>query len=167
MGFRLWFEMNQLQLPPIPPGLLRLTHFTSPNIAQMILAGSDFSFQKQGMLSSTADAFSTNDDVLQLIDSGRVGAFTRDSFGPMVVLMDMTNDEYRMLSMPTTPTTSVPNDRVLGVVDRKTMQFSPNARYNPSPVPIQRPTPMEKRPIQFGTPVPIPSPSTAASSDVW
>jgi hypothetical protein len=135
MRFRVWLEQHgQLQLPPIPTGSIRLTHLTTPEIAKLLLSGKDFSYKKQADLSCTTDSFSSNDELLQFIQTGKTRGWNRRVFGTAVVLMDIPNSEYCSYGLESL-SNSVPNDRILGVVDRQTMQFTKNQRYNPNPPP--------------------------------
>lgn len=82
--FKKYFEENQLKLmlPPIPPGFIRLTHFTSPRTINFLLQGQNF---KYNQLDTTTDAFSNNEEVINLISSGKTGPFERSGFGTHVV----------------------------------------------------------------------------------
>jgi hypothetical protein len=176
INFRIWLE-NQLQLPSIPQGFVRLTHFTSRRIAQMLLSGQNFSYKKQGMLPSTTDAFSDNNDVLQLIQSGKTGPYSRKEFGDHVVLMDLPNMDNRIHSNATMAPGEVSNERILGVVDVNAMQFTPNPNYNvnakhleiPQEIPQTRMRQAPAQPATTAQPAPAqPAPAQpAANLDIF
>jgi len=179
MKFRTWLEEQSLQLPPIPGNFVRLTHFTSKQTAQSLLSGQNFSYKKQGMLSSTADAFSDNNEVLQLIQSGKTGAFSRKEFGDHVVLMDLPNTDNRIHSNVTMAPGEVSNERILGIVDTNTMQFTPNPKYNANAKPLDVPQTrggldrftgqsVRQNPAfaAFATPMPAQNPATS-NVDIW
>lgn len=143
-----------LQLPPIPEGMIRLTHFTSERSAQQILA-SNFSYK--GMVSTTTDAFADNAGILGLIQTGKVGAFTRESFGggQAVVLMDMPFASYKAHSGIFAEQPEIDNRCILGYVRRSNMQLVPNPKYNPNTVgAIRRRQPPWAKPF----PAPVPAP---------
>lgn len=156
-------QLQSLKLPPIPSGYLRLTHFTSRS--PQIISNND-TFKVQHMLNSTTDPFSNNQDVLDLIVSGKTGAMTRSGFGNTVLLMDLTFDEHKRLSSKQIP---ISNSRILGYVDRNTMIFHRNPNYNPHSLqelpPIRQLTPAFKD-TQGPTPQPLPS-TSQSNQDVF
>jgi hypothetical protein len=160
--FSQWIEQQQLQLPPIPSGSIRLTHFTSPKVAKNLLNGQDFSYKTQGLLSSTTDSFSNNNSIINLIQTGKIDTWDRNSFGIVVVLMDMPNNEYRIHNNISISNGTVANDRIVGIVDRNTMQFTPNAHYNPTPQPliIQQKEKPTTNPNTNLPQIPIPQPTS-------
>jgi hypothetical protein len=170
LSFLTWLsEQSGLQIPQIPAGSMRLTHFTSPRTAQTLLSGQDF--QYGGLLSSTTDGFSSNQEVISLIQTGKTSAYERDSFGTAVVLMDIPNSEYRAYDNFNNDINAVPNDRIVGVVDRETMQFTPNPKYKSKPLPLQI-TNRTSEPQRLGANknsfVPMPGPSSnQANVDIW
>lgn len=112
-------------LPPYFNNTVRATHFTSERVAnQLIGGGKDFDYSKQGIITSTADAFSNNEDVAKLIRTGKTGAFTRSGFGNSVVIMDIPEDEYRKHTVAQAAPGKVPNSQITGYV--KDGQFIPN-----------------------------------------
>lgn len=115
-------------LPPIPAASVRLTHFTSPQVATLILNGDNFKYSD---LNSTTDSFSDNRDVVSLIKTGKTGPFSRDEFGPCIVLMDVSNLEHRILRQPRSPG-FIDNSRIVGVYLKRDRRLIPNPNYNPS-----------------------------------
>lgn len=161
MNFREFVTITEL--PPIPPGFVRLTHFTSPRTAQLLLNGENF--QMQNGLDSTTDTFSNNADVMQLLNSGQTGAFTRTGFGVAVVLMDMASTEQRMRRQPHMNLGPIPNDRIVGVYYRENGQLVRNPRYNPEQTVPEMP--QQTQMARGGNaPVAVPQP-TATTTDVW
>ena len=164
-----WYRRSQaqLQLPPIPQDSVRLTHFTSQRVAQALLSGQNFNIGTK--LSSTTDAFSDNNSIIQLIQTGRTGAWTRGGFGTVIVLIDLSNRENWTFNSPRT--SFVINSKILGVVDSKTMKFTPNPRYDPSipqpfePVPNQS-TKMVNKPGQDEIPTNVPV-NAPANQEPW
>lgn len=157
---------NEPQLPSIPPDTVRRTHFTSERVAQIVLGGSDYKL-KHNDLNSTTDGFSNNEDVINLIKSGKTGAFTRSGFGTFVILMDIPND-YDKVYRSIHSKSDVPNELIIGVVNRNNMIFTPNKNYNPKKVkpPVVK---MQGRKIGDTTgnaPTPQPTPSSN-NVDVW
>lgn len=122
-------------LPPLPDDITRATHFTDDSVAAKILTGEPFTFS--GKINSTTDAFSNNDDVFELLNTGKSGAFTRSDFGNSMIIMDMPHMDYRKESMYQHATLKVDNSRILGVVDTKTKVFTPNPNYK-SPSQIEQ-----------------------------
>ena len=131
---------SKLNLPPIPDGMVRLTHFTASTYAiKNVMNGDNFDYGG-GMAQTTTDAFSDNQKVLNLIEEGTYptglgGNFDRAYFGSNVILMDIPFDEHKKLLGVTAITEGIPNGYVLGYVDRKTMSFHPNSGYSPANVP--------------------------------
>ena len=118
-------------LPPIPAGFLRRTHFTSSKTAERLLAGEVFTF---GRLDSTTDVFSNNDGVFQLATTRKVGAFERPSprFGDSCVLIDMPNEADKVLRGNNSPVDKIPCQQIIGVLNARTMEFTPNLHYDPT-----------------------------------
>lgn len=133
-------------LPPIPNDSVRATHFTSAHISALLMSGEHFSYSTQGVLSSTSDAFSCNNDVWQLVTTGSYGAFERVSFGPHVVIMDIQNTELRLHHSPHLAPGEVDNSRILGVFDCKSGTLGFNQRYDPEK-PIQLERALDGRPL--------------------
>ena len=166
-----WYKKSQqnIHLPDIPSGCIRLTHFTFERAAEILLSGEDFSYKKQGSIDGTTDSFSNNEDIVQLIQSGKTGAFTRSSFGWCVVLIDMKHDEHRIHRSWSNPTPlAVDNSRICGCYNTETKSFKQNPNYNPNkPVNlvVERRLPRQTS----GYPeLPVPSPSDSApSTDVF
>lgn len=124
-------ENTELNLPEIPEGFVRLTHFTSQRIVERLMAGENFIY---GFLGSTVDSFSDNSQILELIKTGKAGNFSRERFGLVVVLMDMENEEFKERYRGNVCTdTSVPNHNILGYVkrDSEKLELVENPMYNP------------------------------------
>jgi hypothetical protein len=154
----------QTAIPPIPSGMVRLTHFTSENQARQIL-GSDFGIST--LLASTTDSFSNQNEVLSLIQSGSYSAYERGGFGDSVVLLDMPSNLHRSYNYAFRQT--VPNAFVLGYVRRSDMQFFPNPNYNPTTAKLPE-LPRPNTPLrQPAAPQPIPAPQPAGdtNTDIW
>jgi len=178
LNFKQWLENNAAplsgpqDLPPIPAGCVRATNFTSPNTAQILLSGQPFKYGR-GMITSSTDSFSNNDEVWELLTTGKTGPFDRNSFGNDVVLMDVPNMEYRQHANVASSTGTLDNSRVLGVFNRQTSMLTKNANYNPQKQIDQLQVRVPNR-FQKGPTVPAPitpaGPTTNASSagdDVW
>ncbi len=165
MEFSLWFEQFN-QLPPIPRGFQRLTHFTNKRTADLLINGQNF--KANNGLTSTTDSFSNNADVWKLIQSGQAGAFSRNEFGAVVVLLDMSPQEYRMHANFSIDG-DIPNNRIVGYFDKDTNQFISNQNYSPDqtpPVPNPRMTGIGiRRGNQRSVPIPV-SP-TSGATEVW
>jgi hypothetical protein len=156
---------SPLTLPPIPSGYVRLTHFTSPNIVNKIISQHE-PFTIRGQLSGTTDPFTNEEDLKELIKMGQTGAFTRSGFGTQVLLMDLSYQEHKRLIARDTP---IANSRIVGYVDRETMQFHKNPAYHPQgEQPLPKPVAINNR---RDPPLPIPSPSsqrsTSAPEDIF
>jgi hypothetical protein len=163
MNFRLWLE-SQLQLPSIPPDMIRLTHFTSENIAKRFLQGQPFLYKA---LDSTTDSFSNNNDITNLVQSGNTGPFNRSHFGDHVLLIDMPYDHHRK-HRANAPQNFVPNTQIVGVIDRNNMVFIPNRRYNPNAAKVPRVRNIdEPRPAVISRPVDQPTPSLSKEIEIW
>jgi len=122
---------ESLELPQIPEGYTRLTHFTSEEVAKKFINGDDFFFKH---ISTTVDAFSDNESVIDLIKKGKVGAFSRDPFGDSVVLIDLENEEFKKrYRIGYCQDDSVPNHNILGYVNRnEPSTLHRNPSYNAS-----------------------------------
>lgn len=143
-------DFQESILPEVPEGFLRLTHFTSEDIAKKLVNGEEFSYAKQGILSSTTDAFTNNEEMLKLVQTGDVGAFKRSEFGDTVVLMDIDREECKDRSrIGRCRELSVPNHNILGYILRcDPKELVRNHKYNPiknelsylapGPLPIQQ-----------------------------
>jgi hypothetical protein len=141
LKFKVYLESTTLQghqdLPPIPTGMARVQHTTGRRVADLILSGKNFDYSK-GSLSSTADFFSTNEEVWKFIETGRVGAFTRDAFGDTIILMDMPYNHLKIHNqIGGGEDGMVDNKQVVGIIDKTTKQFIPNPRYDPHSVEIE------------------------------
>jgi hypothetical protein len=121
-------------LPEIPEGHVRLTHFfQNEELRDKFLSGEPFSYKNQGMINTTADAFSENKDVQDLLKTGKTGAFDRESFGNNVLIMDVPMNEHRVHGVPHAAPGQIPNNQVLGVYDRATGKFIKNQGYGSTP----------------------------------
>ena len=180
MNFKNWMKINESveQLPPIPNGFVRLTHFTSPAIAKSLINGQDFKAGKG--LRSTTDVFSDNNDVINLIQTGKTGAFERKPFGNCVIIMDMSQTEQRMRSNFSSGLSNfVPNDRIVGYYDIENQTFVRNPKFSIKQVEPEMPATkqLSNRPntdqqhanIQNIKKDLVPSPNNNASpaDDIW
>lgn len=172
-----WYKISQTQaLPPITPNHIRLTHFTSPQIATVLLQGGDFKYRG---LNTTTDAFSSNQEVQSLISSGKTGAFVREGFGTSVVLIDLPYQLHRQLAQPTTNNDKIPNPFIVGIFDRNTNIFTSNPNFNPSiPFQVTSTTPSARtgnRPtsqnitniLPQNIPIPVPQNNSDMTEDVF
>ncbi len=164
-----WFQKiaQKIQLPPIPPGFVRLTHFTQPQWAQLIMQNG---FKHKEMLSSTTDLFADNNGIVSLIQSGKTGPWTRSKFGEYVVLMDVTNKEWKLRSGQAMGG-QVPSNNVVGYVERASGKFVPNSNYQPTDNTKQLLTEIQGRKERnFGSSgieqIPIPGADKGKSLDV-
>jgi hypothetical protein len=163
-----------LVLPELPPDFVRLTHFTSRDIAEKVLRGDAFKYK---MLSTTTDAFSNALDAAHLIATGVINNLSRKEFGQYVVVMDLPNKSHRMYLSLDCCEQAIPNGFVRGIIDRDSMNFFANSDWNPDDVQLPE---MEQRAVgpsrhkhistdELAVPViPIPVVSDASGgSDVW
>lgn len=121
-------------LPEIPTGFIRLTHFTDTSIAQSIIEeGKGFSYAKQGLLSSTTDSFSNNDQLLNLVKTGKIGPFQRGSFGSVVLIIDLDQEEHKNRNrLGYCTDKEIPNHNILGYIRREALgEIIFNPRYEP------------------------------------
>lgn len=169
MQFKQWLENlnGPNSLPPIPTGFTRLTHFTSDRVANNLLQGQNFDYSKQGLIFSTSDPHSNNQQVWDTITSGMAGAFTRNTFGTAIVLIDLSNYEVRLHQSITSSPKYVENRKVVGVVYQPNMDFKPNPNYNPQgDQKIQ--TPKIKQKQKQTQTIPIPHANQSVNiPDVW
>lgn len=124
-------EDTELKLPEIPKRFVRLTHFTNERFAERLINGEDFPYD---FLSSHVDSFSDNSQILELVKTGKAGNFSKRRFGPVVVLMDLENEEFKERYMGTVCTdASIPNHNILGYVreDSEGLEFVENLKYDP------------------------------------
>ena len=155
-------------LPPVPGGFTRATNFTNPNVGPKLLSGEPFRYGR-GMITSTTDSFSSNEDLRELLEKGKTGSFDRNSFGSDVVLMDIPNQEYKNHANPTISTGEVDNSRVLGIFNVKTQQLRKNPNYNPfktiEEIASKEGGRFSIQPINQSL-TPIPQPSAGGSEDI-
>jgi hypothetical protein len=163
-------------LPPIPAGMMRLVHFTSEPLARQVMA-SGLNYGRQGEIDSTADSYSTNQQVYDhIVNHGFYTGdnegmkFDRSKFGDTCVLMDMSRDHHRAHNNMSVAPGKVDNRHVAGYVVKGRMEFMPNPQYAPASVEIQKREPMSLVRNSFGTGsnVPITTPQVGSNSlDVW
>ncbi|MDY0097244.1 MAG: hypothetical protein RBS01_02750 [Candidatus Dojkabacteria bacterium] len=126
---------TNIPLPEIPENFIRLTHFTTKEVAQKIIEKEEeFSYEKQSTIFATTDAFSENAQVEDVIKTQRVGAFERGSFGNAVLIIDMDMQEHmkRCRTGGQYLDRSVPNHNILGYVLLENMEeLCKNPKYNP------------------------------------
>lgn len=157
-------------IPPIADGQTRLTHFfANPDLKKKFLSGEPFQYHKQGVISGTTDAFSNNNDVQGLLETGKVGAWDRRSFGDHVLIMDVPHMEHRLHDIPQWADGQLHNGHIAGVYDRQSGQFHSNPAYGTAPQykPANNQLPTHNRPNaslhaslqshSFNTPIPQPS----------
>jgi hypothetical protein len=169
LDFKLWLEQqlqNANQLPPIPSGFARLTHFTNDRTAKIILSGQNLNYKKQGIVTTTADTHSNNEQVWKTIVDGKYGAFGRSDFGNAVLLIDLTFYEAKMHGVMGMAPGFIENRKIIGVLDRNVMTFQRNVNYRPqgNQAPGQVVTQRNRMAQQ---PVAVPQPTANPSSDVW
>ncbi|RDJ35476.1 MAG: hypothetical protein DWQ19_11715 [Crenarchaeota archaeon] len=168
LEFKLWMEQqlqNANQLQTIPPQFSRLTHFTNDRIANMLLGGQNLNYGAQGIITTTADIHSNNEQVWKTIISGQYGAFNRTTFGNQVVFIDLTPYEVKMHRIPGMAPGFVENRKIAGILDRNTMTYKSNVNYRPRG--NQKPQNIDQARRRYNTqPVNVPSPSQGGP-DVW
>jgi hypothetical protein len=125
-------ETESITLPEIPEDHIRLTHFTSEKVAQILIEEGQ-SFKYKGLLSSTTDAFSDNDQVMKILGEKKVGVLSRESFGNAVVIMDLTIKEHKeRLRMGVYLDQEIPNHNILGyILTNDSSSLKENSKYNP------------------------------------
>jgi hypothetical protein len=161
-------ENTEHALPPIPSNFVRATNFTNPTVGSKLLSGEPFKYGR-GMITSSTDAFSSNEEVWNLLITGKTENFDRNSFGYHVVLLDIPNVEYRQHSNPIWATGEIDNSRILGIFNRKTQQLEKNPNYNPHK-PIE---PLQTRARDGGrrhptpTQTSTPTPTDSDTQDIW
>lgn len=171
--------LESFQLPEIPEGYLRLTHFTYPDIARrMIEEGEDFDYSGQVLIGQTTDAHSTNKKVEDLIRTGVAGAFSRRKFGSATILLDLDGEERNQRLGPHMNTV-VANCNIVGYVERTEdldgnikLTFTPNPSYAPQVTELQRSLRITKEPAPRNVSYPEPAPENysnigAGEDDAW
>jgi hypothetical protein len=127
------------ELPSIPGGYIRLTHFTSSSIAEKLLEGEDFDYSNAGLFNTTV-VNQTNAEVKEKIETGKSGerVFGRSLFGNYVVLIDVDHEGYKARISTNEVSGTLPNSNIVGVVARIrtdegaiSFEFKPNAGYKP------------------------------------
>lgn len=98
-------------IPPLKEGFMRLVHITDPNTAQKI-ADFGLNYELQGMISSTARAFSKTEDVV-LENEDRRFSFSC----ARAVIIDIPIDEFRIHNNPTKSPGILPAKYVVGIVN--------------------------------------------------
>jgi hypothetical protein len=125
-------ETEEIMLPEIPEDSIRLTHFTTEKIAKILVEQGE-AFKYKGLLSSTTDAFSNNDQVREILYRRKIGAFHRESFGNAVVIMDLDIQEHKeRLRIGSYLDDKIPNHNILGYVLTDNLNaVRKNPEYNP------------------------------------
>jgi hypothetical protein len=129
---------RSLGLPPIPDGYVRLTHVMPERSREILSSGEPFIYKKHG-LDGTTDAYSNNEAIDHLAATGDPmfdpaspgpSAFTRNEFGNHMAIMDLPVDVHKQIALRRVFDDPIPNEAILGFVDRDAMAFSPNPRYS-------------------------------------
>ncbi len=98
-------------LPPLKDGYMRLVHLTSPAAAEDIVK-SGLHYEKQGMISSTAEAWSHAEDVRIDTEDPRFAGATK------AVVLDVPTDEFKLHNSVTQSPGAIPPEYIVGVIDR-------------------------------------------------
>lgn len=183
---------KSLGLPPIPEGYVRLTHVMPERSRQILSSGEPFIYKKHG-LDGTTDVYSNNESIDHLAATGDPmfdpdrpaagpSAFTRNEFGNHMAIIDLPADAHKQIALRRVFDDPLPNEAILGFVDRDAMAFSPNPRYSTDATAkfgasavdrIRELLEQQGRRPMFGIPDsydPIPpawSPPPSGSADVW
>ena len=130
---------GRLPLPEIPDGYVRLTHVMPERSRQILSSGEPFIYRKHG-LTGTTDSYSDNapiewlahtGDPLGIPKDGMPSNWSRNDFGDHMALMDLPADAHKRIAMNYVGYDDpIPNQAILGFVDRKSMAFEPNSRYD-------------------------------------
>lgn len=117
---------------PIPEGFVRLTHFTSREIAQQILEGKlDFQYFRS-LIDQTADVHGYIEQVYDTVSKGIYRQTQRrDNKGHCVILIDIDIDEWVARNRAHNEET-IPNKNILGFIDTDKTEFQINPDYNPT-----------------------------------
>lgn len=156
-------------LPEIPTGYIRLTHFTDKGIAQSIIQEKKpFSYEKQGEISSTTDAFISNKDILDLVRTGKFGPLERGPFGNGVIIIDLDQEEHKnRYRVGYCINREIPNHNILGYIDRESPNvLNKNPEYKPQKNQLILVPPIE---IKNWTTVnqPISQEGETSETDIW
>jgi hypothetical protein len=106
---------------------------------QILSSGEPFIYKKYG-LDGTTDAYSSNDNIewlartgdpLGVPKDGVPSNYSRNDFGNHMALMDLPADAHKRIFLSHGAYSDpIPNEAILGFVDRKAMAFEPNPRYD-------------------------------------
>jgi hypothetical protein len=124
----------EIPLPPIPENFVRLTHFTTEEVAKKIVDnGESFNYGKNLTINLTTDAFSSNDQVKDIIETRKNGAFSRASFGNSVMIIDLNIEEHKKrCRLGAYEDKEIPNHNILGYLSLKnSSNLHENSRYSP------------------------------------
>ncbi len=100
-------------LPPLPEDFVRVVHLTNPAHKENLLEkGLDYS--KYGMAMSMARAWQKAEDVEYWSDDPR---YSYD--GVKALVMDMSNEEWKMHNKQIGHSGIIPKERIVGFVDAK------------------------------------------------
>lgn len=132
---------KSLGLPPIPEGHIRLTHVMPDRSREILSSGEPFIYKKHG-LGGTTDSYSNNEAIEHLAatgdpmfeqarQSGQPSNFTRNPFGSHMAIFDLPADAHKRIVLSHGAFDEpIPNAAILGFVDRGSMTFEPNPRYD-------------------------------------
>jgi hypothetical protein len=128
---------RRLQLPEIPERYVRLTHVMPERSRQILASGEPFVYRRYG-LDGTTDAYSDNESIEWLArtgdPAGRPGApsrYSRNEFGDHMALMDLPAEAHKRIALSRGAYDDpIPNQAILGFIDRRSMAFEPNPRYD-------------------------------------
>lgn len=124
-----------LGLPPIPADYIRLTHVMPERSRQILAAGEPFLYGRYG-LAGTTDAYTNNDAIEYLaltgnpMGPGSPGNWSRNDFGEHMALIDLPAAAHKKILRTLAYDRPLPNEAILGFVDRPRMEFEPNPRYS-------------------------------------
>lgn len=98
-------------LPPLKKDFVRIVHITTPyNAGQILTAGLDY--EKYGMAMSTARAYGNPEKVEYGSDDPRF-----NYPGLKVVVMDMSNDDWKLHNNVSKCPGRIPPEQIVGIVD--------------------------------------------------
>lgn len=157
-------EQEQSILPSIPEGYVRLTHFTRQDVAEALISGSEFKYDETP--DTTCDSHIKNNEVEEIIQTGKKLAMVRTDKGDCVVIIDVEAEELSLRNtIGYSIDKSIPNSNILGYVKRSTRELKKNTSYKPRQNDLKR---VSLNRLAQNTPNPVPIPTTSSSDqEIW